>query len=294
MKLHALSFDVENWYDGNLHRDGFTGPADDRVVGETYRVLEILAEAKVHGTFFTLGKVAAKHPHLVRAIAAAGHEVACHSYDHERIFRLTPAQLLADLTRARGLLQDLSGQPVTGFRAPSWSMHGMALKWAPAIIAQAGFAYDSSVFPMRTPYYGAGGTPVGPWHHDLPFGGTLLELPPAVARFGPLKVPYGGGIYWRLLPDWMICRLMDWATEPSICYLHPWELNATRVPSGLGVSWLVRGVLTTGVEWSERSLRQLLGRFQFGPIAVVFANHMPREVKAWVLSTGYSAANTPT
>ena len=290
MTIHALSFDVENWYDGSLHRDAFQGPQDGRVVPETERVLEVLGGAGVRGTFFILGRVARQHPQLVRRVAEAGHEVACHGYDHVQLFRLSPATLLSDLRFARATLQDLSGQPVLGFRAPTWSIDARNLHWAPAVIAEAGFSYDSSIFPLRTPFYGLHQAPVTPWQHVLEGGRQLVEFPPAVAAFGPLRIPFGGGIYWRLLPERIIAWLLRRSTAPEVIYLHPWELNPEHVPVGNGISWVARGVLTVGVRRGHQPLQRLMSQFQFGPIGEVFAREISTGVRLWPGLQGCSGA----
>lgn len=287
MSVHALSFDLENWYDGTLHREDYRGPKDDRVVAETEWLLETLARHGTRATFFVLGRVALRHPGLVTAAAGAGHEIACHGLDHRLLCRLSPAEFQADLRRSRSLLQDLSRQPVLGFRAPTWSLDERSLSWAPEIIAGAGFRYDSSIFPMRTPFYGVAGAPRSPWRHRVGEA-DLPELPPAVARFGPLLIPFGGGIYWRILPTWLISLLLTRSSGPCVFYLHPWELNPAPVPAGPEIRPLARWVLKTGVGRAGRSLERLLERHRFGPIAEVFAKQLGEEVSVCHYSPPYS------
>lgn len=275
MSIHALSFDIENWYDGTLHRDDYRGPMDERVVPETEWILQTLARSGTRATFFVLGRVALRQPGLVTAIANAGHEIASHGFDHRLIYHLRPAELLDELRRSRSLLQELSNQPVLGFRAPTWSLDQRSLSWAPEVIVRAGFRYDSSIFPMKTPFYGIAHTPRHPWRHR----GGLIELPPAVAGFGPLRIPFGGGIYWRLLPTGLISLLMNRSDGPAVFYLHPWELNPDPVPATQGIRPLARWVLRTGVGGAGRSLEKLLSGHRFAPIAEVFADQITEEVE---------------
>lgn len=292
MTRHALSVDVENWYDGNLHRQAYRGPRDGRVEAETEALLALLAESGVRATFFVLGRVAARFPALVRELHAQGHEVASHGYDHELVYQQTPERFLADLTSSKSLLEDLIGQPVLGYRAPSWSVTAATLAWAPTLIARAGYRYDSSVFPMRTPFYGIHTAPTQPWAHDLEGGKQLPEFPPAVARVAGLRIPFGGGIYWRLMPEPLLRCLLNRTKLPAVLYLHPWELNPRRVPSGQGLPIVSRMVLTAGVGRSRNVLRRMLSQFTFAPIREVYADWLGKEAVGWAGGADSSAAAT--
>ena len=280
MTVHGLSFDVENWYDGNLHNGPYLGPTDQRVRAETLHLLDVLQSLGVKATFFTLGKVARQYPELIRAIAAGGHEVACHGWDHSLVWRREPAALYQDLARARGVLQDLSGQAVAGFRAASWSINREALAWVPPLLMRVGFQYDSSVFPAWTPLYGIAGAPRSPWWHDLGDGQRLAELPPAVTAGvgGHFRLPFGGGVYWRALPQRLIRRLIARAAQPLVLYLHPWELNPAGVPQGVSLGLLERLVVSHGVARCEESLRFVLRTFAVAPLREAFVQ--------WVLPGG--------
>lgn len=264
---HALSFDVENWYDGTLHRRWTWSPAslDGRLMHESHDLLDLLAQSGTKATFFILGRAAAQYPALVGEIARQGHEVGCHSFDHIRLEERRPKQFLTDITRARSLLQDLSGQPVSGYRAPTWSV-SRRVPWTAEAIAKAGFLYDSSVFPMRIPWYGELSVPNRPFWLAVPGGPNLLELPPAVLRFGPAGLPYGGGLYWRLLPLKLIVSLLKASDVPQITYLHPWELNPVPPAIPPAVPWLPRLVLRYGVARIRTKLTRLLEHFRFVPL----------------------------
>jgi polysaccharide deacetylase family protein (PEP-CTERM system associated) len=261
MVTHALSFDVEEWYDGNLHRGQVTD-RENRLAAEWEWLLATLADFRVKATFFILGEAAARLPQLVRATADAGHEIASHSYTHELVYQRSLADFAADVRRARALLQDLSGQPVAGYRAPSWSIRRRDLPALQAL-ADAGYSYSSSVFPVATGLYGEWGAPVQPYRHDHV---DLLEIPPAV---GPLRVPYGGGIYWRVAP-WLTSGLLGLAREPKVFYFHPWELNPIPAPAGAEISPFARFVLTHGVKKAPRRFSGLLRSATFAPIRDVF------------------------
>lgn len=217
----ALTVDVEDWFDGL----GLS-PRAPAVEGHVDRILELLAAHDRRATFFVLGDLARRHPALVRRIAAAGHEIGCHGADHTHLAQLDPARLAAGLRDARPLLEDLGGAPVSGFRAPFFSV-GPATAWALDVIAAAGFRYDASVYPGPNDRYGWPGAPDRPVRHG-PTGLVVVPIPLLHRR---LPVGYSGGAYLRILP-W---RAVRWAAErreaPLVVYAHPWEF-ADTLPSG--------------------------------------------------------------
>lgn len=228
--LNALSVDVEDWFQvGAFERtidradwDGLT----HRVEQNTDAVLALFDEAGVKGTFFTLGWVAERYPALMRRIAQAGHEVASHGYDHARVFTMTPEQFRADLKKARGLLEDASGQAVTGYRAPSFSIDTRT-PWAHPILAEEGYTYSSSVAPIKHDHYGWPDSPRFAWK-PVP-GAALVELPVTTAKFHGRTLAAGGGGFFRLLPyafsRWAIRQVNGEARRPAILYFHPWEID---------------------------------------------------------------------
>jgi polysaccharide deacetylase family protein (PEP-CTERM system associated) len=231
MVVNALSVDVEDWFQvGAFERviaradwDGL----EHRVEANTDRVLRLFAAAGATGTFFTLGWVAKRYPALIRRIAAAGHEVASHGWDHARVFTLTPERFRADLADARRALEDAGGVAVTGYRAPSFSMDART-PWAHAVLAEAGYAYSSSVAPLRHDHYGMPDAPRAPFRPlaDAP----LVELPITLARVLNREVTTGGG-FFRLLPLGVTRRAVAAANRagtPAIFYVHPWELDPAQ------------------------------------------------------------------
>ena len=285
MVIHALSFDVEEWYDGNLHRDWVLEAAREmpgRLASEWERILNLLSRQEVRATFFILGRAAQRLPELVRATAAEGHEIASHGFDHQLVHRQPPADFASDVERTRKLLQDLSGQPVWGFRAPSWSLRRSHEAYLLGV-SRAGHLYSSSIFPMRTPLYGDSTAPITPYRHELPGLSSLLEIPPAVSRWGPLRLPYGGGVYWRLWPASATTALLRRASKPQVTYLHPWELNPVPAPMPPGLPWLARFVLTHGLAGSFRRLQDLLSAIPFTRIDRVYSDQIrPRwDADCW-------------
>jgi polysaccharide deacetylase family protein (PEP-CTERM system associated) len=235
-----LTVDVEDYFHVTAFEDRIRRADWDaypsRVAANTRKILALLEAAAVRATFFVLGWVAQRQPALVRAIAAAGHEVGCHSYWHRLIYRQTPDEFRADLRRARDVLQDTLGRPVTAYRAPSFSITRQSL-WALDVLIEEGFTVDSSVYPTFHDRYGIPDAPPGP-HRIVRPTGALWELPLAVYRRGGYPLPVGGGGYLRLYPYWLTrhcLRALNAAGRPFVAYLHPWELDPDqpRLPGGM-------------------------------------------------------------
>ncbi|AUW58491.1 polysaccharide deacetylase family protein [Sphingobium sp. SCG-1] len=227
---NALSVDVEDWFqvgafEKTIDRSDWDGLAH-RVERNTDAVLALFADAGVTGTFFTLGWVAERYPALMRRIVDAGHELASHGYDHQRVFTFTPEDWRADLRKSRGLLEDASGAAVAGYRAPSFSIDTRT-PWAHRILAEEGYVYSSSVAPVKHDHYGWPDSPRFAWK---PLNDSaLLELPVTTARFGGRTLAAGGGGFFRLLPygfsRWAIRQVNGKAHRPAIIYFHPWEID---------------------------------------------------------------------
>ena len=198
---NALSVDVEDWFQvGAFERTIDRGQWDaleHRVERNTRDVLELFEEADVKATFFTLGWVAERYPQLMREIVDQGHEIASHGYDHQRVFTFTPQQFAADLEKSRKLIEDASGAAVSGYRAPSFSIDARTL-WAHPILAEQGYAYSSSVAPVKHDHYGWPESPRFAWKPVA--GSDLVELPVTTAKFRGRTLAAGGGGFFRLLP----------------------------------------------------------------------------------------------
>lgn len=206
-----------------------------RVVANTERLLDLLDRHQARGTFFTLGWVARREPGLLRRIADRGHEVASHSFWHRRVFTLSPDEFRHDLRDARAAIEDASGQPCLGFRAPTFSIIP-GLEWALEVLVEEGFRYDSSLFPIRRPNYGYPDIPLVPFWIDTP-AGRLLELPLATAAIGPFRLPAAGGGYLRQFPPALLHRgFRQWSGQgvSAMFYIHPWEVDPDqpRLPCG--------------------------------------------------------------
>jgi polysaccharide deacetylase family protein (PEP-CTERM system associated) len=225
---HALSVDIEEWFQvGAFERVIATDTWDareSRVEYNTDAVLALFAESGVKATFFTLGWVAERHPALIRRIVAGGHELASHGWAHQRVFTMEAEQFRADLVRARAALEDAGSVRVTGYRAPSFSIDTRT-PWAHPILAEEGYAYSSSVAPLKHDHYG---WPEAPRYAFQPVpGAPLVEVPVTVAEFGKRRMATGGG-FFRLFPAALTnhaVRQVSADGQPAVFYFHPWEID---------------------------------------------------------------------
>jgi polysaccharide deacetylase family protein (PEP-CTERM system associated) len=267
--VHALSFDVEEYFHSlNFDR---TYTADDwprlasRVEPYTYKILEALDAARYSATFFVLGWVAERHLDLIRTIARGGHEIASHGHWHRLVYRETREDFRQDVRRAKGMLEDLTGVPVNGYRAPTYSIVAESL-WALDILADEGYRYDSSVFPVRHDRYGIPTAPRFPF--VLP--GGLVEVPLSTWMCLGLRMPVAGGGYFRLLPYEVVrtaFRSIERTGHPAVFYLHPWDLDAGQPVEPLPRPLRFRQ--TIGAAGAQRKLCQLLKDFRFAPLREV-------------------------
>ncbi|MGB8061950.1 MAG: XrtA system polysaccharide deacetylase [Candidatus Sulfotelmatobacter sp.] len=230
MTKNVVSVDVEDYF----HAEVFSGVVDrsrwdsyaSRVEGNTRRLLELLGDLNLHGTFFVLGWVAERFPGLVREIAAGGHELACHSYWHRLIYKLDRAEFREDTRRAKNVIEQAAGQPVYGYRAPTYSVIDRSV-WALEILAELGFTYDSSIYPIRHDRYGMPGAPRSPFRFQTP-SGPMTEFPITTFRLAGHNMPVGGGGYLRLLPRLytrMGLKRVQKEGVPIVIYIHPWEVD---------------------------------------------------------------------
>jgi polysaccharide deacetylase family protein (PEP-CTERM system associated) len=267
----ALTVDVEDWYHGNFTSAPALDPATlpKRVEESVARALDALAACGVRGTFFVLGCVAREHPGLVRRIAAAGHEIGCHGMTHDLVYATPPGTFAAAVREARALLADQSGQPVLGFRAPSWSITTRSL-WAVDALAAAGFRYDSSIFPAANYLYGIDGAPHEPYAVATADGGELIEVPPPLVAAGRLRLGVGGGFYLRVLPLWVHRRAMRAASRggvPFVLYFHPRELDPDAWHLRLALSPKEDFIHRFRLRSAARKLGRLLAERRWEPVA---------------------------
>jgi polysaccharide deacetylase family protein (PEP-CTERM system associated) len=269
---NALTIDVEDYFQVSAFAPYI--PRSDwdsrecRVERNVDRILALLAERDVKATFFTLGWVAERYPQLVRRIVAGGHELASHGYGHERASDLDRRAFHDDVARAKHLLEDIAGQAVKGYRAPSFSI-GTRNLWAFDTLAQAGYTYSSSIYPIRHDHYGMPDSPR--FAYRLASG--LLEIPVTTLRMASRNLPSSGGGYFRLLPyslsRWMLRRINTVDRESAIFYFHPWEIDPgqPRIP---GIDLKTRFRHYVNIPRMESRLQQLLVDFRWDRMDRIF------------------------
>jgi polysaccharide deacetylase family protein (PEP-CTERM system associated) len=227
--VNAMSVDVEEHFQVSAF-EGVIERADwprwsSRVEANVERILAVFADAGVRATFFTLGWIAERHPACIRRICDQGHELASHGYEHTRVIHQTPEQFRTDVTRAKAILEDLSGRPVLGYRAASYSITRDRL-WALDVLEACGHRYSSSIYPVRHDLYGI---PEAPRFAFRRRGGHLLEIPVTTCEVLGRNWPCGGGGYFRLLPyaasRWALARVNRRDRQPAMFYFHPWEID---------------------------------------------------------------------
>jgi polysaccharide deacetylase family protein (PEP-CTERM system associated) len=270
--VNAMTIDVEDYFHVSALAPHIPRAHWDsmpcRIERNVNMILQLLADSGCKATFFTLGWIADRYPHTVRAISDLGHEIASHGYSHQRITEQTQTSFLADICRAKKRLEDLCGRQVKGYRAPSFSI-GEHNQWAFDCILQAEYRYSSSVYPVHHDHYGVPDAPR--FRYQAREG--LLELPVTTSRLLRVNLPAGGGGYFRLLPygisKWMIQRVNRVERQPAIFYFHPWEIDAEqpRVP---GVSAKTRFRHYLNLHRTEKRLRRLLKEFEWDRVDRVF------------------------
>jgi polysaccharide deacetylase family protein (PEP-CTERM system associated) len=265
---NALTVDFEDWYQGleipSTEWEGY----EDRLTLSGRRLLGLLSEAGARATFFVLGRVAERHPELVREIAAAGHEIGTHGWSHTLVYRMTPESFAAELRRSIQLLEDLGGARVIGHRAPFFSITRDSL-WALEVMSAAGIRYDSSIFPVLNYRYGIEDAPR--WPHPVGTGARpLIEFPISTWRILGRNLPVAGGAYFRLYPLALTraaFRSINRSGRPVVFYIHPWEVDPGHpripLPRRIALTHYVNLGATAG------RLRRLLREFRFAPMREV-------------------------
>ncbi len=269
--LNALTVDVEDYFQvsgfESVVRYETWDRYESRVERNTYRILDILEESETKATFFVLGWLADRYPKLVMEIEQRGHEVACHGYSHRLIYNQTKSEFREETRRAKSGLEEIIRKPVLGYRAASYSITAKSL-WALDILAEEGFQYDSSIFPVWHDRYGIPGSRRFPYRLTLNGQLTMAEFPLTTFHLGPVDIPIAGGGYLRLLPIWFvrwaIQRMQAREQEPASIYLHPWELDPEQ-PRVNG-SRIARFRHYLNLHTMEGKLRALLSVFRFAPM----------------------------
>ncbi|TQV71858.1 DUF3473 domain-containing protein [Exilibacterium tricleocarpae] len=270
--LHAMTVDVEDYYQVAAFKsvvkfdDWSNWPS--RVEQNTRVLLDLFAENDIKCTFFVLGWVAERHPQLVAELVAGGHEVASHGYSHDLVYSQTPEVFKEETYKSKEILEAITQKPIAGYRAASYSITRASL-WALDILAELGFSWDSSIFPIHHDRYGMPGTPEQPYTIKTRNGATLTELPLTTAKVLGQSVPAAGGGYFRQYPyvlsRWLFERASNGQTKPMIFYLHPWEIDPQqpRIP---GAGLLSNFRHYTNLRHCLPRLQRLLQDFSFGSI----------------------------
>lgn len=275
--LNALTIDVEDYFQVNAFEPFVPRESWDsyplRVADNVARLLDLLDEYGIKATFFVLGWVAERLPRVVRRIQARGHEIACHGYGHQLIYRIGPKLFREDIRRAKDVLEGITGVAVKGYRAPTYSITRESL-WAFDLLLEQGFCFDSSVFPVYHDTYGIPGAPRFPYSVERP-GGVLREFPlstlPVTFAGATFQLPIAGGGYLRLLPapliKWGIERINCHEGKPAVLYLHPWEIDPgqPRIQAG----WKSRFRHYNNLSKTEAKLRCLLKGLRYGTMSEV-------------------------
>lgn len=239
-----------------------------RVERNVDRILELLSTANAHATFFTLGWIAERYPQLIRRIVEQGHELASHGYGHQRASDQTPEAFSADIQLAKAVLEDVTGQVVKGYRAPSFSINKQNL-WAFDCIAQAGYRYSSSVYPVHHDHYGMPDAPRFVYESRT----GLMEVPITTVRLFNRNLPSGGGGYFRLMPyvmsRWLIRRVNAQDKRAAMFYFHPWEIDPAQ-PHIAGINAKTRFRHYVNLHRTERRLQRLMQDFAWDRVDRVF------------------------
>lgn len=270
--INALTIDVEDYFQVSAMAPYIDRAQWDscecRVEHNIDRILQLLASKQTRATFFTLGWIAERYPDMVRRIVREGHELASHGYGHQRVSDLTEAEFFDDITRSKGLLEDLGGQAVLGYRAPSFSIGAQNL-WALDTLVKAGYRYSSSIYPVRHDHYGMPDAP----RFAYEAAGGLLEVPPTTLRMFNRNLPSSGGGYFRLMPyalsRWMLQQVNRQDAQSAIFYFHPWEIDPGQ-PRVAGIDLKTRFRHYVNIGRTEQRLSRLLDDFQWGRMDQIF------------------------
>lgn len=270
MPRHVFSIDVEDWYQGiEIPMDQWDG-FERRVEDSMGRLLDLMAAYDVTATCFILGKVAEDHPDLVRRIHAAGHEIATHGYSHAKVYDLSPERFRRELRLSIDLLQDLTGEPVFGHRAPYFTITEDSL-WALDILVEEGIRYDSSIHPVFNWRYGIPDADRTPSTITTPKGHELLEVPVSTYPLPKVNMPCGGGAYLRIYPYWfqrMLLKRLERRDEHVGLYLHPWEVDPNH--PRVDLPFRVSATHYWNLESTMPKLKRLFQDFTFVPYREAF------------------------
>jgi polysaccharide deacetylase family protein (PEP-CTERM system associated) len=272
--LNAMTVDVEDYFQVSAFERHIPRPHWEvlpcRVERNVERILEIFSERGINATFFTLGWIAERYPELIRRVVAEGHELASHGWSHVRVTQQNPEEFRADVHRTKAFLEDLSGVPVRGYRAASYSI-GESNLWALEVLEETGHLYSSSIFPIRHDLYGMPSAPRFAFQPNP--GSDFLEVPVTTVQVGGSKLPCGGGGWFRLFPyelsRWAMRRVNREDGQSCIFYFHPWELDPDQ-PRQEGLTMKTRFRHYLNLHRMEHRLDRLLTDFRWGRMDEVF------------------------
>lgn len=284
-RINAISIDVEEYFhatnmDPYIGRKRWSGMAS-RLAHSIDLTLDALQQKNTRATFFVLGLVAEQHPNIVRRIAEAGHEIASHGFEHRLVYDQSRSEFLQDITKTKTLLEQIIGEKIAGYRAPNFSITERA-PWAHSALIEAGYSYDSSVYPIWHPRYANPNATREPHLVEVD-GSCLVEIPASTFElrfFGKkLRLPIAGGAYWRLLPQMVIARAMQQVSEgdqlPLVSYFHPWELDSEQ-PRITEMAQLTKLRHYGGLASFNGKLRSFLEQFRFTTISEMLKKRYPR------------------
>ncbi len=271
--INALTVDVEDYFQVSAFENSIDKNSWDklehRVANNVDKILSLFDEHQVRATFFVLGWVAERYPEIVRRIIDNGHELASHGYGHQRVTDLSRDEFVDDITRAKGILEDLAGEPVRGYRAPSYSI-GEKNIWALEVLAQTGHQYSSSIYPIKHDHYGYPKAPRFVFRDEK---SGLIEIPITTIKWMNRLYPAGGGGFFRFYPysisRWALNKVNHEDGKPAIFYFHPWEIDPDQ-PRQRNIPWKssFRHYLNLGK--TEARLKQLLTDFDWGRMDQIF------------------------
>jgi len=273
--INALSVDLENWDTSEFLGGYLPEDKEDQVVEAVTPILNLLAKYDTKATFFVLGTVAEAHPDLVRAIFDMGHEVASHTYSHERLSTLGEERFEQEIKKSVELLTAITGEKPVGFRSPYFSLDN-STRWALKVLSRYGFSYDSSIFPVNAQYYGSPKAPLHVYRPSLQditredAEGPIAEFPLTVIKLLGQNIPVAGGFWFRALPYWFLrlaIRKVN-QTRPAIIYVHPWE-TYRGTPRLSDIPRFSKFVTYWGSYSALSKLERLLKEFRFEPICSV-------------------------
>lgn len=289
---HILSVDVEDYFQVEAFAKKIPRRTweywPSRVVRNTHKMLDLFERHGAKGTFFFLGWVANRFPSLVREVQASGHELACHSYWHRRVCSLETWEFREDLRTSKDAIEQAAGVPVYGYRAPSWSINKNSL-WALDILAEEGFHYDSSIYPICHDLYGIPDAPRFAYIYQCRNGAALTEIPPPTVRVARFNFPGAGGGYFRIFPfaytEWVLRTFEQKYQKPAVTYFHPWEIDPEQPRMSVGLKSRFRHYTNLGI--AEKRLELVLQKHLFQPIGTALATGelCPTEEKVGVISS---------